>query len=107
LADEPTDLDKHRGLMAQKETEQRRNQQQIQSDQSGLKARHEELENHLSASPARNWAEVAEKTRYLLSLFAHTPEAIDPRRRMLIQAVLDDFDHLLAPQATNNDNEIS
>jgi hypothetical protein len=93
--------------MAQKETEQRRNQQQVQSDQSGLKARHEELEHHLTASPAKSWAEVAEKTRYLLSLFAHTPESVDPRRRALIQAVLDDFDHLLAMQATNNDNDIT
>lgn len=91
--------------MAQKETEQRRNQQQVQSDQSDLKARYEELEHHLNASPAKSWAEVAEKTRYLLSLFAHTPEAMDPRRRMLIEAVLDDFDHLLARQETNNDNE--
>jgi hypothetical protein len=107
LTDEPTDLDKHRGLMAQKETEQRRSQHEVQSDQLGLKARHEELEHHLAAPPAQSWAEVAEKTRYLLGLLAHTPEAIDPRRRTLIQAVLDDFDHLLAKQATNHDDDIA
>ena len=36
----------------------------------------------------------ADKVRYLLSVLAATPSGQDPRRRKLIQAVLDDFDRL-------------
>jgi hypothetical protein len=36
-----------------------------------------------------------EKARYLLSLFAATPEAQDPRRKTLIASLLADFEQLL------------
>jgi hypothetical protein len=107
MTDEPDDLDKHRGILAQKETERRRHQLGVEQDQLGLKARYEQLEHFLSAAPAGTWAEAVEKTRYLLSLFAHTPEAVDPRRRLLIKAVLDDFDRLLAAQPSGNDNKVT
>ena len=38
---------------------------------------------------------MAEKARYLLSLFAVTSEAQDPRRQTLIANLLDDFERLL------------
>ena len=46
------------------------------------------------AAPAANWQEAAEKSRYLLNLFAATLTAEDPRRKKLIAAVLDDFERL-------------
>jgi hypothetical protein len=38
--------------------------------------------------------DTAERARYLLSLFAATPAAQDPRRQTLIANVLDDFQRL-------------
>jgi hypothetical protein len=37
---------------------------------------------------------VAEKARYLIQLFAATPEARDPRRQALIASVLEDLARL-------------
>ena len=59
-----------------------------------LRAAQDELEAQLIAAPALNWQEAADKTRYLLSVLAATPSGQDPRRKTLIQAVLDDFDRL-------------
>lgn len=105
MTDEPTDLDKHRGMAAQQETERRRNRKDVELDQVTLRERQDELEHFLAAVPARSWAEAAEKTRYLLEFFGHTPEGQDPRRRRLITAVLADFDHLLGAEPSGNDNE--
>jgi len=49
------------------------------------------LEEQLLATPADTWADAADKARYLLSLFASSPAAQDPRRQMLIARVLEDF----------------
>ena len=93
--DKPTTLDKHRGLLAQKATELRRLQIEVETDQAALKAREEELEKFFLAGPAEDWAEAVEKTRYLLGLFNSSPDAQYPRRQLLIQRVLADFDRLL------------
>jgi hypothetical protein len=105
MTKEPIDLDKHRGMTAQNETEQRRNRREVQEDERGRRHQRDELEQFLSATPAQSWAEAAEKARYLLGLFALTPEGMDPRHEKLIQAVFDDFDRLLGMQATDNDND--
>ena len=52
------------------------------------------LEAQLLAAPAATWQEAAEKAHYLLTLFAATPNAQDPRRQKLIAAVLEDFERL-------------
>ena len=46
------------------------------------------------ATPSSSWHDAAEKARYLLTLFAGSPEAQDPRRQKLIGNVLDDFARL-------------
>ena len=51
----------------------------------------ENLEDHLLAAPAATHAEAAASARYLIELFAATPEAQDPRRQTLIARVLDDL----------------
>ena len=48
----------------------------------------------LIAAPARTWEDAADKVRYLLSVFATTQSGQDPRRLILIKAVLNDFDRL-------------
>lgn len=105
MTEEPTDLDRYRGMMAQRETERRRDLNEVQLDQKNLRAQHEELEHFLSATPAKSWAEAAEKMRYLLGLFSLTPEGMDPRRQRLIEALLVDLDCLLSVQPTDNDND--
>jgi hypothetical protein len=95
VTDRPVELDKHRGMAAQKATELRRLVAGVAADQAKLKARQEELEKFLVARPSANWSEAAEKARYLLGLFSSTMDAQDPRRRKLISDLLGDFDRLL------------
>jgi hypothetical protein len=94
LADEPVELDEHRGMAAQKSTEVRRRRHEVQADQAELRRRQVEFEDHAAAAPSKTWPEAAEQARYLIQLFAATLEARDPRRQELIAKVLDDFARL-------------
>ena len=95
MADNPVDLDEHRGMAAQKATEIRRQHlQDFQADQAALQRRQEELEKLLLAAPAETWPEVAAKAQYLIQLFAATPEAQEPRRKKLIAHALEDINRL-------------
>jgi len=98
MTDRTVDLDAHRGMAAQKATELRRLLADVAADHAKLKARQDELEKFLLASPAANWSEAAAKARYLLTLFAASLDAQDPRRKRLIADVLDDFDRLLGEE---------
>jgi hypothetical protein len=88
------DLDRHRGMAAQKATELRRLLTSVETNEKELRLRQEELESQLLAAPAANWHDAADKARYLLNLFAATLSAKDPRRQQLIAAVLTDFKRL-------------
>jgi hypothetical protein len=92
------DLDKHRGMTAQKATELRRLLSDVEANEKLLRQRQAELEEQLLASPALIWEEAAEKARYLLSLYAGSLNGQDPRRQMLIARVLEDFVRLSSPQ---------
>jgi hypothetical protein len=94
MTDKTIDLDQHRGMAAQKATEVRRLVAEVEANERTLRLRQSELETQLVAAPALTWPEAAEKARYLLTLFAATPAAQDPRRQKLIAAVLDDFARL-------------
>ena len=94
MTDKPVDLDQHRGMAAQKATDLRRLLAEVAANERALRATQDELEAQLIAAPASSWA--ADKVRYLLSVLAATPTGQDPRRKTLIQAVLDDFERLSA-----------
>jgi hypothetical protein len=94
VTDKTIDLDRHRGMAAQKATELRRLLTSVEANEKELRLRQDELETQLLAAPAMNWHDAADKARYLLNLFAATPSAKDPRRRQLIAAVLADFKRL-------------
>jgi hypothetical protein len=94
MTEGPIELDQRRGMAAQHATELRRLRADVEANAAALREREHELEAHLLASPARSWAEAAEKAHYLLSLFAVTQAAQDPRRQRLIADVLADFQHL-------------
>ncbi len=94
MTDETIDLDRHRGMAAQKATDLRRLLTEVEANEKALRLRQDELESHLLAAPAENWQDAAEKARYLLNLFAATPAAQDPRKQKLVAAVLADFRRL-------------
>jgi hypothetical protein len=103
MTDRTVELDKHRGMAAQKATELRRLVSEVAEDRAKLKARQDELEKFLVAAPAAGWLDAVEKARYLLVLFAATSEAQDPRRKMLIANLLADFERLLDDDAGDAD----
>jgi hypothetical protein len=94
MTDKPIDLDRRRGMAAQKATDLRRLLAEVETNERALRLRQDELEEHLVAAPAANWHEASEKARYILNLFATALAAQDPRRQKLIAAVLADFDRL-------------
>ncbi len=94
MTDKPVDLDRRRGMAAQKATEARRLLAEIRANERALRERRDELEAHLLAAPASNWREAAAKAHYLLGLFAETAQGQDPRKQALIEAVLEDFARL-------------
>jgi hypothetical protein len=96
MTEKTIDLDQHRGMAAQKATELRRLLADVEENERALRLRQDELESQLLATPAANWHEAADKARYLLSLFAATLAAQDPRRQKLIAAVVADFKRLAA-----------
>jgi hypothetical protein len=94
MTERPVDLDRHRGMTAQKETEARRLLADVRANEKALRERRDELEAHLLAAPASTWPEAAEKAYYLITLFAETPQGQDGRKQALIAAVLEDFARL-------------
>ena len=94
MTDPPVDLDEHRGMAAQKSTELRRRLHEVQADQTALRRRQDEFERHALAAPSATWPEAAAKARYLIQLFAVTPDAQDPRRQELIAKVLGELARL-------------
>jgi hypothetical protein len=97
MTDVPVDLDEHRGMEAQKQTEIRRLLQEVQADQAMLRARQDELESFMVAESAATWSEAAAKARYLIQRYAATPDAQDPRRQKLIAGALADLARLSEP----------
>lgn len=94
MADKTVDLDKRRGMAAQKATSLRRRMADVKANEKSLRLRQEALETQLVAAPAASWADAAEKARYLLGLYAATLGSQDTRKRELLAAVLADFERL-------------
>jgi hypothetical protein len=94
MTDRPVELDEHRGMAAQKSTELRRRLYEVLADQTALRQRQAEFERYALAAPSATWPEAAAKARYLIQLFAVTPEARDPRRQELVAKVLDELARL-------------
>jgi hypothetical protein len=99
MTKQTVDLDKHRGMAAQKATELRRLMSDVEANERLLRQRQQDLEEQLLASESPTWEAAADKARYLLALFASSPAAQDPRRQLLIARVLEDFIRLSAADA--------
>jgi hypothetical protein len=94
VTDKPLDLDKHRGMAAQKATDIRRVLAEVESNARDLRDRQGALENQLLAVPAASWPEAAAKARYVLNLYAAELAQADTHHRDLVAAVFADFARL-------------
>jgi hypothetical protein len=92
--DEPLDLDKHRGMAAQKATDIRRILADVENNAKDLRDRQAVLESQLLSVPAASWPEAAAKARYVLNLYAAGLAASDTQHRDLVAAILADFARL-------------
>ena len=94
MTDHPVDLDKHRGMAAQKATDLRRALADVEANLRELREREANLENRMMTVPAASWPEAAVKARYLLNLYAASLPGEDTRHRALVVALFDDFARL-------------
>lgn len=94
MTDHTVDLDKHRGMAAQKATDLRRALAEVENNLKELRERETALENQLLTVPAASWPEAAAKARYLLNIYAASLPSEDSRHRALVAALFDDFARL-------------
>lgn len=95
MSERPIDLDKHRGLAAQKATDLRRVLTEVEGHAQELRKHQKIIEEHILAEPAASWSDAAAKARYMLNLYAATLDLHDTHHRDLVAAVLADFTRLL------------
>jgi|SRR6516162_3012778 len=94
VTDEPLDLDKHRGMAAQKANDIRRVLADVESNARDLRERQGVLESQLLSVPAASWPEAVAKARYVLNLYAAGLAPADTHHRDLVAAVFADFARL-------------
>lgn len=94
MNEDPVDLDKHRGMAAQKATDIRRVLADVEANAKLLRDSQGAVEIQLLAVPATSWSEAAAKARYVLNLYAAELAPTDTHHRDLVAAVLADFNRL-------------
>jgi hypothetical protein len=94
MTDEPLDLDKHRGMAAQKATDLRRALAEVENNTRELRKQQAILEGELLSVPAASWPEAAAKAGYILNLYAAGLSPDDSRHRALVAAIFQDFARL-------------
>jgi hypothetical protein len=94
MSDKPFDLDRYRGMAAQKATDLRRILADLERNAKDLRERQGVLETRLLSVPAASWPEAAAKSRYVLNLYAAGLAPADTHHRDLVAAVLADFARL-------------
>ena len=91
MNDNPVNLDKHRGMAAQKATNIRRVLAEVEANAKLLRDRQGVVEIQLLTVPASSWPEAAAKARYVLNLYAAGLAPDDTHHRDLVAAILADF----------------
>ena len=89
--DNPIDLDKHRGMAAQKATDIRRALAEMEANAAALRARQSAVEAEMLAVPAAGWPEAVAKARYVMNLYAAGLSPADTHHRDLVKAVIADL----------------
>jgi hypothetical protein len=90
----PIDLDRHRGMAAQKATDIRRVLADVEANAKLLRDKQGMLEIQLVAVPAASWSEAVAKARYVLNLYSASLSPSDTHHRDLVAAVLADLTRL-------------
>jgi hypothetical protein len=90
----PVDLDKHRGIAAQKATDIRRVVAEVEANAKVLRDKQGILEIELLALPPASWSHAAAKARYVLNLYAASLAPAGTHHRDLVAAVIADFSNL-------------
>ncbi len=94
MNDNPVNLDKHRGMAAQKATDIRRVLADVEANARLLRDRQGVVEIQLLSVPAESWPEAAAKARYVLNLYAAGLAPDDTHHRDLVGAIMADFARL-------------
>ncbi|HEY2780869.1 MAG TPA: hypothetical protein VGI90_08835 [Steroidobacteraceae bacterium] len=94
MSETPIDLDKHRGMAAQKATDIRRVLSEVEANAKLLREQQGVAEIELLAVPATSWPEAGAKARYVLNLYAARLAPTDTHHRDLVTAVLSDLTRL-------------
>jgi hypothetical protein len=94
MNDKPLDLDKHRGMAAQKATDIRRALAEVENNATQLRERQSVVESQLLSVQAASWPEAAAKARYVLNLYVAGLAPGDAHHRDLVAAVFADFNRL-------------
>jgi len=94
MTENPIDLDKHRGMAAQKATDIRRVLAEVEVNAKALRDKQGLLEAQILAAPATSWIEAMAKARYVLNLYSASLAPNDAHHRDLVAAVLADLTRL-------------
>jgi hypothetical protein len=94
VTETPIDLDKHRGMAAQKATDIRRVLADVEANAKQLREAQSLVEIQLLAVPATSWPEAVAKARYVLNLYSASLAPADTHHRDLVAAVLADLTRL-------------
>jgi len=96
VSETPIDLDKHRGMAAQKATDIRRVVAEVEANATLLRERQSAVEIELLSVPAANWPDAVAKARYVLNMYAASLPPADTHHRDLVASVLADLTRLCA-----------
>ena len=94
MTDTPIDLDKHRGMAAQKATDIRRVIADVEANAKLLRDKQGVVEIEILGAPATSWPEAVAKARYVLNLYSASLAPSDSHHRDLVSAVLADLTRL-------------
>jgi hypothetical protein len=94
VTETPIELDKHRGMAAQKATDIRRVLAEVEVNAKLLRDKRGALEIQILAAPATSWPEAVAKARYVLNLYSAGLAPNDTHHRDLVAAVLADLTRL-------------
>ena len=94
MTETPIELDKHRGMAAQKATDIRRVIAEVEANAKLLRDKQGIVELQLLAVPATSWPEAVAKARYVLNLYSAGLAPNDTHHRDLVAAVLADLARL-------------
>src|SRR4029453_13709781 len=88
VTDTPIELDKHRGMAAQKATDIRRVIADVEANAKLLRDKQGVVEIEILAAPPPSWPGAGPKGLFVLTLFPPGLPATDPHPRALVSGVL-------------------